>query len=448
MASTGQNRIRIFGISSLAATAVLPPHQAQHRRWLGAVVALAMGFVLTIAATPAANAQTFQVIHIFTGGLDGAQSHAGLTMDRAGNLYGTTAYGNVNAGTVFKLSRRGSAWLFSPLYEFTGGSDGAYPDAGVIVGPDGNVYGTTYTGGTFGDFCEYQYCGTVYRLMPPAAPPITALSPWTETVLYSFAGGNDGANPSSTPVFDANRNLYITTQSGGVGCVPYGCGTVIELTPTNGSWTERILYSFQGGNDGQQPVAGLTFDQVHNLYGTTIYGGDGDCGCGAVFQLMYSGSAWSENVLHNFQGSDGAGPWGGVIFDQSGNLYGTTMSGGPGNPAGGTAFELTPSSGRWAYTLVYGFNDDLDGPYGGLTLDAAGNLYGMTSGGGTYQQGEVFKLTRSTNGWTLTTLHDFTGGNDGGDPFGDVLIDANGNLYGTTAYGGSYSEGVVWEITP
>jgi uncharacterized repeat protein (TIGR03803 family) len=185
---------------------------------------------------------------------------------------------------------------------------------------------------------------------------------------------------------------------------------------------------------------------VSGLYSTTKLGGASDGG--TVFRLTYSGSGWTKSVLHSFQwDSDGALAYGAVISDQSGNLYGTTASGGSGG--GGTAFMLSPSDGGWTPTVLYSFaGSNLQGSHAGLAMDSAGNLYGTTYGDGAYGVGSVFKLTPSNGGWTYTSLHDFTGGDDGGTPEGGVTLDANGNLYGTANIGGAYSFGVVWEITP
>ena len=408
-----------------------------------AALAIATVFALTVVLTQSAQPQTLKVLHSFTGGGDGASPGAGVTMDQAGNLFGTTASGGIDDnGTVFRLSKRGSGWVLNPLYLFLGGSDGATPYARVVFGPDGSLYGTTYDGG--GDGCSGYGCGTVFSLKPPATACKTALCPWTETVLYRFTGGSDGAKPEGGDlILDQAGNIYGTAGIGGYqdgGCSNLGgCGVVFELTPSNGGWTEKILYSFSGGSDGAQPYAGL-FDQSGNLYGTTLLGGSS--GDGTVFQLTPSGSGWTENVLYTFQdGNDGAFPDGGLIFDQSGNLYGTTLF--DGKDGGGTVFKLTPSNGSWTYSLVYSFTGS-EGPAANLAMDGAGNLYGTTYLDGAYGQGSVFKLTRSGGSWTYTSLHDFTGGGDDGQPVSNVTFDANGNLYGTSylAYG------VVWEITP
>jgi len=396
-----------------------------------AALAIAIVFTLTVVLAQSAQSQTFKVIYNFTGGGDGEYPYAGLTMDRAGNLYGTAAYGGGGGGTAFKLSHRSSGWALNPLHSFAGGSDGANPYAGVVFGPDGSLYGTTYSGGG-GDG------GTVFNLKPPAAACKTALCPWTETVLYGLA--NPGLGDL---IFDQADNLYGTTLGGGLNSY----GTAYKLAPSDGGWTGSILYSFTGGGDGALPYAGLIFDRVGNLYGTTYSGGSR---WGTVFQLTPSGSGWTETVLYNFQnGGDGRFPTAGLIFDPSGNLYGSTSDGGSG--CCGTIFELTPSGGSWTYSLVYSFTGteyDQCGPWGTLVMDAAGNLYGTTNCDGANGDGNIFKLTPGGGGWTYTDLYDFTGGSDGVYPHGNVVFDANGNLYGTAPYGGAYGKGVVWEITP
>ena len=400
-----------------------------------------MLLALTVILSPLAQAQTYKVIYNFTGGQDGASPEAGLTMDRAGNLYGT-AYegGGNNRGTVFKLAHKGSGWVFSPLYSFTGREDGGAPIARVVFGPDGSLYGTTEFGGRN---CG-SGCGTVFNLKPPPAACRTALCAWTLTVLYRFSGFSDGANPGyGDLIFAQAGNIYGTTYFGGNNAQ----GVVYELTPSNGSWTEKSIYLFSGSSDGAYPYSGVVFDKSGNLYGTTYAAGAH--GYGTVFELTPSGSGWTENTLYGFQSAtDGGKPFGGLVFDDSGNLYGATSSGGPGS--GGTAYELTSSNGSWTFDVLYGFASSAyqPGPYGSLTFDVAGNLYGTTTKEGTHSAGSVFKMTPSNGGWTETDLYDFTGSSDGGVPYGSVLLDANGNLYGTASQGGTNGYGVIWEITP
>jgi len=398
---------------------------------------------MTFTAQPV-QGQTFKALYNFTGGADGAFPFAGLTMDRAGNLYGTTAYGGQNGlGNVYKLSHRGSDWIPTTLYSFQGGDDGNYPWARVIFGPDGNLYGTTYQGGGTG-------CGTVFKL---SVPP-TALGAWTETVVHRFSEDGNGTWPISEVVFDETGSLYGTTSGGGAGGCGWpgpGCGAVYSLTPSSGGWTESLLWRFTGSGDGGVPWAGVTFDTAGNLYGTTIFGGA--YGGGTVFQLSHSGSDWTENVLHDFQWNDGTAPLGGLTFDRVGNVYGTTANGG--SQRGGTVFILSPSHGGWTFSLLYSLTGTADnGSWASLTMDTAGNLYGTTVYDGAYGYGNVFKLTPSDGGWAYSSLHDFCSDapvcSDGGIPFGSLVIDGVGNLYGTASDYGTPGAGVgvIFEITP
>ncbi len=423
------------------------------RRAAVAGLTVAIIFVLAVGA---AQGQTYQVIHNFAGGLDGSEPTSGVTSDAAGNLYGTTFEGDALTGTVYRLTHKASSWVLMPLYLFPyEGSGGSIPYARVIFGKDGSLYGTVAFGGNL-QGCSGG-CGAVFNMKPTPNPPITPLTPWIETPLYRFAGGNDGANPFGADIiFDQAGSIYGTTYNGGGGSCAGGCGTVYELTPSNGRWTERVLYSFMQSGDAQHPWGGVIFDQSGNLYGTTVYGGAH--GYGAIYELTPSGSSWSETVVYNFTGgTDGANPYAGLIFDQSGNLYGATSAGGSGN--GGTAFELTSSQGGWAFNLLYSFTGASGqfsaGPIANLAFDSAGNLYGTTHGDGAYNFGSAFKLTLGSGGWAYTSLHDFTGGTDGGYPRSSILFDKNGNMYGTAAGGGTGDPskcdgacGVIFEITP
>jgi len=443
MTRARQQTGQILGLSQRATTAAL----------VSAIL-----LVLMVFATQSAQAQTFNVLHNFTGEQDGQFPFAGLTMDQAGNLYGTAAKGGAGYGTVFKLKRSGSSFLFNPLYSFGEGNDGAGPTAPVIFGKDGTLYGTTIAGGGSqnggcANFLGYPGCGTVFNLRPYPTVCKTALCDWNETVLYRFTGGGDGAGPDGALLFDQAGIIYGTAPIGGIdSCFGNGCGVVYKLTPSNGGWVQSVLYSFLGNNggpDGGVPHSGVVFDRAGNLYGTTYVGGNGNQG-GTVFQLTPSGSGWMENQIYVFQrGNDGGNPLAGVIFDSSGSLYGATISYGTGG--GGTAFELTPSDGSWALTILHGFvgGNECGGPqYGSLVMDQAGNLYGTTYCDGANNAGSVFKLTPSGGTWMYTSLHDFTGSNDGGHPVGGVTLDSNGNLYGTASVGGKYNGGVIWEITP
>ena len=397
-----------------------------------------------IAMVPVARAQTFQVIHTFSGG-DGAEPQAGLVLSGQ-NLYGTTYYGGnlaCECGTVFKLSRAGNGWLLSTLYRFQNGADGAHPYAPVAFGPDGVLYGTTPDG--------LLCCGTVFRLQPPASVCRSSSCLWTLTTILNFPNLASGYFPSYGPVsFDSAGNVYGTTQYGGrTGtCNGDGCGVIYQLTRNGNAWTENVIYAFTGINDGGLPYNGVTLDQAGNLYGTTFRGHDNGQ-YGVVYELSRSGSGWTNSVLYAFQnGEDGELPEGGVIFDQQGNLYGTTAAGGSGR--GGTVFQLSPSGGSWNFNLLASMSGsgNVAGPLGNLTMDSAGNLYGTSVLNGLHQHGNVFKLTPVNGGWIYTSLYDFTGGSDGSSPIGQVVVDGSGNLYGTTQTGGGNCDcGVVWEIT-
>ncbi len=428
------------------------------------VVAFLLGLVFATAmiAAPAAQAQTLTVLHTFTGGSDGAAPVAGLTKDAAGNFYGTTSDGGSDTctfgcGTVYKLVRHGSNWTLNPIYEFTATNHGPFgPEARVIFGPDGSLYGTTVNGGS----CGGEWCGTVFKLQPPATFCRSVTCPWTLTVLHDFAGGSDGAFPYSDLVFDPSGNIYGTTSvDGDSSCMVIrgviGCGTVFKLTRNaDGTWTNHTLYEFQGGSDGGRPFAGVVLDQAGNLYGVTAYGGIGPCnsnfGCGSVYELSPSGSGWIETTLHQFTGAaDGGAPYGGLMFDSASNLYGAAAYGGAGL---GTVYELSPGQGGWNFNVIYTFTGfQASGPESTLTMDAAGNLYGTSaSGGNNGGFGTVYKLTPSSGGWSYSSLHDFDLGSDGGLLYGSVAPDANGNVFGVTS-SGPYpfpDDGVLFEITP
>jgi uncharacterized repeat protein (TIGR03803 family) len=287
----------------------------------------------------------------------------------------------------------------------------------------------------------------------------------TESVLFEF-NGTDGSGPEGTLVADQAGNFYGTAFNGGnAGCyLGYGCGVVFELTPSQGGWTETVLYAFTGGRDGASPAAGLLLDNNGNLYGTTVVGGNlalcNDLGpapgCGVVFKLTRSTSGWTYSAIHRFSGGDGAAPYSNLILDRAGNLYGTTRYGGSGCDAGcGTVFRLEPTNHGWTEAVLYDFTEGLEGgyPFAGVIQDNAGNLYGTTSSGGLYSYGVVFKLARLRRGWKETVLHSFPGGSNGGTPIGGVIADPVGNLYGTATIGGNqvcyhFSCGVVFELTP
>lgn len=399
--------------------------------------ALVLAFLFLASVSQPAHSQTYQVIHNFTGeGSDGATPYGGPILDPAGNVYGTTNLGGSNAdGTVYELSPNGSSWTFNTIYNFAGGADGAAPGFGsLVVRHDCSLFGTTEGGGTA--------LGTAFKIRPRGNPCHKPDFTWEEKVLHRFGHGQDGGQPTNGVAFDRSSNFYGTANLGGA----YNNGAVFEVTQSSGLWTETLIYNFTGGNDGGTPVSGVTINAAGDLYGTTSFGGL--YGTGVVYELSHSASesGWTQTVLYNFQGlSDGEYPVGGVILDKAGNIYGSTFLGG--DNGGGTLYQLSPSDGDWTLTTLYSFSTYY-GPYNKLTLDAHGNLYGAANGAGANGLGSVFKLTPSDGSWTFTDLYDFTGGSDGGQPYGSVAVDGQGNIFGTNVVGGSNNRGVVFEITP
>ena len=381
-------------------------------------------FLFLATLSQPAQSQTYKVIYNFTGkGKDGANPYAGPVLLN-GNLYGTTYLGGSDGnGTVYRLSPSGSSWKYISLYSFKSLPDGAGPAFGSLaIGHDGALFGTTEGGGYFGT--DFEICACKGK----------------EVQIHQFGRGTDGAQPIGGVVLDSAGNFYGTTSLGGT----YGDGTVFKEQQSGGKWTESVIYNFTGGKDGINPPAGVTLDAHGNLYGTTSLGGAG--GVGVVYKLSPHGSGWKQTVLHTFRGqSDGQNPVGGVVLDKAGNLYGTTFDGGVNG--GGTVYELSPSSTGWRFTTLYSFSGGYGGPYNKLTL-AHGNIYGFTEAEGKNGLGSVFKLVPGKGGWTFTDLYDFIGGSEGAQPYGSVAVDKDGNVFGTTNTGGSQNEGVVFEITP
>lgn len=329
---------------------------------------------------------TETILHSFGGSGDGYNPGGGLTMDKKGNLYGTTIFGGTQVfGTVFELSpSEDGEWKETILHNFTGGNDGGEPQYGSLVFDDsGNLYGTTQNAGTYG-------YGVAFELSP------SPNGSWTETVLHSFAeDATDGGSPMAV-VFDKKGDLYGTAAQGG----SLGRGVVFELSHTGGgTWTETILHNFaDDGTDGGIPTAGVIF-HGRQLFGTTEHGGA--YALGTVYKLSLTKKGWEEQILHSFtnNGADGFPPKGTVVFDKAGNIYGTTYGGG--TDGFGTVFELTKSKSTWGETILYSFTGQSDGgyPYFGLAIDSTGNLYGATSGGGSASaesglgNGVVFEIT-------------------------------------------------------
>jgi uncharacterized repeat protein (TIGR03803 family) len=413
------------------------------------------------------------VIHTFTGGTDGAQPNSALTLGGTGLLYGTTVNGGGAAacssgcGTVFQLSGSGRKWAETVLYAFQGGSDGEQPfNAALALGPDGSLYGETLFGGAGN--------GTVFKLSPPSSG-----GNWTETILYSFQGGKDGAVPESNILLAADGTLYGTTYQGGTGCGSTGCGTAFSLTPpTSGPspWTHAVLYRFRGKNDGATPIGGVIAGSGGVLYGTTTAGGSAGCGgegCGTVFALTpnIGSNGYTETILYDFKKKpEGLSVYNTLLLDSSGNLYGSTSNGGKGSCGGGpltgcgTDFELTPPAGgvgQWQQSVIHAFIGKKPGglydgsyPNGALIAGAGGVLYGSTYGGGyacPVCAGTVYQLAPPTGGgttWTETLLYPFQAGDDGSGPQGGLVADSGGQLFGITSGGGSANLGIAFMVTP
>jgi uncharacterized repeat protein (TIGR03803 family) len=404
---------------------------------------LALSLLLGLVALEAlsAHARTFTVLYNFAGPPDGGVPYAALLYAN-GTVYGTTYVGGtgvctiqfvqVGCGTVFKVT--GNKEIV--LHNFKGTPDGANPIGGLVRDALGNLYGTTIVGGAYNS-------GTVFKLTGRK-----------ETILYSFKGKPDGAYPFGTLLPDASGDLYGTTENGGAN----GGGTVFKLDP---SGNETVLYSFCSNApqtvtawNGANPEAALIVDAKGNLYGTTPYGGGTNAG--TVFKLDANGN---ETALYSFcpmLGScvDGAAPKGALVMDARGNLYGATPGGGTGVGPSGTVFKLDAGSNE---TVLHSFCSeggcaDGGGPVAGLIMDGKGNLYGTAVGGGRYGGGTVFKMSRRG---AFSVLHSFTGFPDPVGPIGGLVMDAKGNLYGTTSKGGPGNCtpefgacGAVFKITP
>jgi uncharacterized repeat protein (TIGR03803 family) len=397
-------------------------------------MATAVALTTFTAATPA-MAQQFEVLY-YVGSVIYSN---GLVRDASGNLYGTTTNGGTdNAGIVYELSPQSDGtWTETVLHNFDGSFDGSAdgyePYAGLAIDSAGNLYGTTRGGGPSG-------LGTVFEMSPGGA------GTWTETILYNFGStSTDGIGPYAPVVLDSEGNLYGTTLLGGTG----QSGTVFKLVHGANGWHEKVIHNFvpnAQGDGGFNPYGGVILDSAGNLYGTTT-----SCQCsytnrGTVFELKRSAAgSYAEKVLHYFYsgGVDGYDPRASLAFDKRGNLYGTTDQGG--TSSYGTVFELSPTaSGNWKEKVIHNFTDpttDGQSPEAGVTFDAHGNLYGTTYGGGINGYGIVFELTHSTSGsWNEVILHNFDGA-DGGEFVSPVILDSSGNLFGAGA-------GIVFEIMP
>ena len=420
------------------------------------VLTLAVLSTLLLVALPPAHAQPEKVLYNFCSQpncVDGANPASSLLPDGAGNFFGTTQLGGNNmAGTVFELSPNGAGgYTETVLYSFCSLSnctDGSYPYSPVISDGRGNLYGTTYYGGLFASGAYSGY-GLVFELSPEPGGGCPSGSNsgngWCETVLYSFTSTPDGAFPFSGPTWDAYGNIYGTTYGGGSGM-----GTVYELSPNGeGGWSEQVIYDSGG-------YGGIAIDGSGNLYGAD------DVDNGHVFKLSPNGSGgWSAAMLHAFKAgqTDGSAPEGTPVVDSAGNVYGTTVSGGA-KKGMGTVWKLTPGpDGEYTEEVLHSFSwPDGANPKAAVVFDSSGNIYG-TTGFGILKSpcydgcGTVFELAASGSGYEWTFLWSFNL-RDGGNPMDTLILDG-GNLYGTTYGGGTSSYcpgaggcGVAFELNP
>ncbi|MBZ5571717.1 MAG: hypothetical protein LAO09_07550 [Acidobacteriia bacterium] len=416
-------------------------------------LAFCLAFLLLTSCLAVGQAKE-QVLWSFGAAGDGSAPVGMLLLDGSGNLYGVTQMGgSVGCGTVFELSPNSGSWTETIVHDFSGGTDGCTPYAGLVSDGLGNLYGTTGGGGSAP--CPLPNgigCGVVFELSPEVGG-------WTESILHSFGAFPDGAGPSSKLTFDSSGSLYGTTSLGGLYSdqgYPYGAGTVFQLVPGSNGWVESILFDFDPqSTNGNYPEYGVVLDQTGNVYGTTLRTGKDGSGYGLVYELFPTPMPpWTETVVKKFNGTNGNGPSSDLQIDEHGRVYGTTGGGGLGY---GVAFRLTARGGTWA-EQGFGFNGaDGFGPRGGLLLNGSA-VYGVTHQGGSpscNDQGAlgcglVFRIT----GQTETVLYEFCKKGsppncpDGAYPgSAGVVTDGVGNLYGTTQQGGTYNQGVVFQIS-
>jgi uncharacterized repeat protein (TIGR03803 family) len=429
-------------------------------RWRKCCTHLLAGFA-AIAAGDARAAHPLPTVIYQNYRLTAGRPMAPLTVAPDGSLYGTASFGGAaTQGIVFRLeppSAGQTSWTATILHSFSGTPDGAQPWGGVLIGRSGELFGTTRVGGTAKG---YKGGGTVWRLRPPTS----GSGSWTEDILYRFqfvpnrtGPTADGATVDGGLVMDRTGALYGTTEEGGLGY-----GTVFQLLPPQpgeARWTETVLYRFTGGADGATPGGGLSIDRDGILYGTTVLGGAG--GDGTVFQMVPPAAgqtAWVYSVLHNFIGgqTDGSGPNAPPTLTASGTLYGTTsVGGGEYGQGSGIAYQLSPpASGQtaWTETVLWHFGGLHDGanPYGSVVFGRHGVLFGTTGAGGVNSRGTVFQIVPPTGNhpeWKESVLS-FLRWNSGVDPAAGPAVDPAGHLYGTTTLGGAHKGGTVFEIAP
>jgi len=397
--------------------------------------------MLLLVLVAGAKAATYSILTSFNGG-NGYFAHQTPLVDSSGNVFSATEEGGSNGcGVVFELVNHGGGiYTNTPLYNFTCLDDGGYPYGGVVEDASGNLYGVASEYGAYG-------AGVIYELVNEGG------GTYSYEVIYTFTGATDGNFPEGDLVWHDGSLYGVTDEGGGGDCEP-GCGVVFRLTNTGSGWTETVLHTFSYfTGDGYYPEAGLTFDSKGNIYGTTE--GGGSYGSGIVYRLSPltgfhgPGVTYDETILHNFDGAaDGCDLESGVILDKAGNLYGTAAYCGVNYD--GTVYQLKRSGGKYEFNVLLQFDytngqDSADWT-GHLAIDSSGNVYGTAARGGAYDYGLVFQLAAGT--WAFTDLHDFDdNGTDGYEPYGGVSLDSHGNLYGTTTYGGTSNDGTVWQIT-
>ncbi len=408
------------------------------------ILAALLLFLTSFSVSAAAQSRE-HILYYFAGFPDcGNLAEASLIADAAGNLYGTTYGGGVSGnGCVFKLSRAGSGWEETVIYSFSV-VDGWEPAAALVFDKLGNLFSTTRSGGAYGG-------GVAFELSP------SATGEWTETVLHNFGNGDDGINPLSELIFDAEGNLYGTTAISGGNRKG---GIIYKLSPGQDGWTETILYVFPAsfsGPDGDGPAGGVVIDRDGRLYGNTVYGGA--YGYGAVYELVPSSESYKERLIYSFDVYDGQQPSSTLVMDSNGTLYGTTSYGGNSpacSPYGcGTVFSLTRGAhGNWTENVLLSLSGTADGSAtaGPVAFDREGNLYAAAKYSGLHGRGSVFELTRTSSGtWQETVLYSFDfhyrNPKDGMYPYAGVIFD-RGLLFGTTAGGGIHDDGMVFEIVP
>jgi uncharacterized repeat protein (TIGR03803 family) len=395
-----------------------------------------------IALLATAAAATENILYNFAGDEDGEYADTGVVLDSAGNIYGVTIEGGAHSsGTVWRITASGEHTV---LYNFGGGADGSEPYKGVTLDAAGNLYGTTVAGGD--NACDGG-CGVVYKLTKSGGT-------WKQTVLHAFTGGADGSGAGSPLILDKHGNIYGMTPAGGVsgGCFGMGCGVVFRLAPDGtGKYSFRVLHTFTGDTDGFGGSAGRLLLRHGRIFGVATQGGAN--GWGVAFEMTPTPTGeWKFQTIYAFGGMPDAGsPYGGLIADKSGNLYGTTYFGG--TNGFGSVYRLERNGTSWTEAVLYSFQGGADGdsPLSTLAFDGAGNLFGTTSldGDPDCACGTIFELSPASGGWTETVVHVFTGASgDGAFPYPGVVRAPSGTFYGAARNGGSNDDGAIFTVTP